>query len=173
MGGRRKMTNSQAIPVKKIRLEIDPSASVSNKDNESSVATTSSKGIKQEEEVNKEHKDTNSSSNQEPLNAAKEEDTYPYPNRTPEEFLRKQLKLSHPTGWVKETASKRGWHVQEKEGMSGLPNNRDFQLTLTVKELVTVGLAIKFGEVFKLLSPQLGTDKEELYSQIMKLIKPS
>jgi hypothetical protein len=75
-----------------------------------------------------------------------------------------------------------------KKGMSGLPNYPEFSYTVTIKDLVTTGvakkkkeaknkayhsMAIKFGEVFKLLSPQQGTNKEELDVQISKLIKPS
>merc|ERR1712142_1315694 len=69
-----------------------------------------------------------------------------------------------------------------------MPNNRDFRFTVTVECLVTEGvakkkkeaknkayyaMAIKFGEVFKLLSPQMGTDRQELKIQIEKLLKPS
>jgi len=188
--GRRKLPHQDPVDKnlgKKMKIEKDQTDDETIKQNESSVATTSSKGPKSEE-ISVKSKETNVIDSNAPSTApVSEEDTYPYPHRTAEDFLTKQLKMSHPTGWVKEAASKRQWTVQEKQSTSGQPNNRGFHFTVTVEEhLVTNGvakkkkdaknkayhaMALKFGEVFKLLSPQPGTDRQELNGQIEKLLK--
>jgi len=186
--GRRKQTQKDTPNVnhgKRMKIEKDQT-NEAVKQNESSIATTSSKGPKSVEVLEKPEENSVSDSNEPPTTQALEEDTYPYPHRTAEDFLTKQLKMSHPTGWVKEAANKRQWVVQEKESTSGLQNNRSFHFTVTVEGVVTKGMAkkkkdaknkayhamaLKFGEVFRLLSPQQGTDRQELNCQIEKLLK--
>jgi len=155
-----------------------------------SEATTSNYGIKLENESSQQMEEAEkiigAKSDMALAISVPTEDTFAYPSRTPEEFLTKELKLSHPTGWVNDTARKKNWFVHGKEGSSGGPNNRVFSYILTIKDLMATGvakkkkdaknsayrlMAIKFGEVFKLLAPQQSTDRNELDQQIESLLK--
>merc|ERR1719331_3350431 len=114
-----------------------------------------------------------------------EEDTFNYPATTVHEFESKVLKAFHPTMWVNETARRRNWFVQCKEGASGPPNNRKFQHVITVKEVTVEAtakkkkdaknlafklMAVKLGEILRLLKPQPGTVRTQLNEQIRVML---
>merc|ERR1719339_414050 len=114
-----------------------------------------------------------------------EEDKFNYPATTVHEFESKVLKAFHPTMWVNETARRRNWFVQCKEGASGPPNNRKFQHAITVKEVTVEAtakkkkdaknlafklMAVKLGEILRLLKPQPGTVRTQLNEQIRVML---
>jgi len=114
-----------------------------------------------------------------------EEDTFNYPATTVHEFESKVLKAFHPTMWVNETARRRNWFVQNREGASGPPNNRRFKHSITVKEVTVEAtakkkkdaknlafklMAVKLGEILRLLKPQPGTVRTQLNEQIRVML---
>merc|ERR1711937_1106538 len=114
-----------------------------------------------------------------------EKDTFNYPATTVHEFESKVLKAFHPTMWVNETARRRNWFVQNREGASGPPNNRRFKHSITVKEVTVEAtakkkkdaknlafklMAVKLGEILRLLKPQPGTVRTQLNEQIRVML---
>ena len=117
-------------------------------------------------------------------------DTFNYPCNTVLEFESKILKGSHHNMWVSETARKRNWSIQCKESGLGLPKNRKFKHVITVKEVTVEAtsskkkdaknlafklMAVKLGEILRLLKPQPGRQTmlhvrpEKSYSLLQEL----
>jgi hypothetical protein len=120
--GRRKLegtnvNNSQAFVIKRSKMETEEKEKTDEINIKSNEATTSCKGLKQDNDDSAKPEETTVHSNLGETHSTTviTEDNYPYPSKTPEEFINKELKLSHPTGWVNEMAKKKGWAVQVKE----------------------------------------------------------